>query len=439
MIVSGCQGAVDEPVVSAPVPTEAASSATTNVPVSVTRPDDTEAAEPSTTTIAASTTMPVAPTTTVSEVEDAVEPEADKSDDAEDGVAAESEPVTELPAEPPPLCHELEFDPADAADFQPVDLSYYSPLRASDENYEIVAATSPHPFYASEAAHDRDGYWRVRQEAYEPQTLIIDITDSAGRKVQHSLPLDPPEALPYPLHYAVIPEALIIGPTGWMFAASGITYLRIRELIPGDFDERGQSISYVSDWVWDQPSHETEGLYPTLLVDGGHDAFTCFVSFEDLGITQFDWYRYGTRSMKGYLSPDEYRGLFWHSEWDGTPVRSDLPEFSGACCKLFGLSTGYALTTSGVPGGYGPRAEWPPKLFYSSDGIQWLEIALPSNDLASEGDYRAWVCQVESSGAEVRILEGRDFSIDAWNPCNKTREWTADDDFGNWRLQEPGS
>ena len=103
---------------------------TTAVRVSVSGPTI-EAAEPSTPTVAASTTMPAAPATTAAEAEETVEAEPDKSDEAGDGGAAESESVSEQPGEPPPLCHELEFDPDDAAGFHSVDLSLYSPLRVS--------------------------------------------------------------------------------------------------------------------------------------------------------------------------------------------------------------------------------------------------------------------------------------------------------------------
>ncbi|WP_419554645.1 hypothetical protein [Candidatus Poriferisodalis sp.] len=386
---------------------------------------------------------PEVPATTAAEAEEAVEPEPDEPDEAEDGGAAESESASEQPAEPPPLCHELEFDPDDAAGFGRVDLSYYSALEASDEDFQVVATISPHPFYASAAAHDRDGSRRVHPEAREPQTLVVEITDTEGRTQRHLLPLDPPEVLPDHLHYAVIPEVLIIGPRGWMFAASGITYLSIRELIPGDFDEKGPRSSYVSDWPWPGESpHDIDGLYLYVHTGGNARGLNCFVSFEDLGISQADWYLYGFRTMKGYLVPDEYRGLFWHSEWGGIPVRSDLPESSGECCELFALNEGYALTTNNVAGGYGPRAEWPPKLFYSLDGVQWQEVALPQSDLTlADGVDTAdmWVCSIEATNTGIRIVEGRSLRFDSPAPCDETREWTVDDDFSNWRLQEPGS
>ena len=133
----------------------------------------------------------------------------------------------------------------------------------------------------------------------------------------------------------------------------------------------------------------------------------------------------------------------WYSEWGGTPVRSDLPEFSGACCRLFALSEGFAVTTGQVPGGYWSDPIWPPLLFYSANGTHWRQVELPYNDLydsdSDEDATTAWVCEVESIGNEIRIAEGRNFSMDGYGPCEETREWTADLDFSNWRLREPES
>ena len=463
LMTSSCHSEVDQAVVSGPAPTEAATS-TTTPPVSITSVDGVEVAQPITSTTATNTTKPAVPTTTALELEHAAEPEADdsaeveeadeletdKSDEAEEAVADETESATEQPAEPPPLCHELEFAPADAAGFEDIDLSYYrlQPLVASNEMYELVATIEPHPAYSYSAAWDRDGSYRTREKAYEPQTLIVEITDAAGNTMQRQLALDPPEALPYPLRYAVIPEALVVGPRGWMFAASGITYLNIRELIPGAFEEHGPTISHVSDWYWDEfgrytdeSGHDTDGLF--LLVHTGAVSFTCFVSFEDLGITSTDWRRYGSRSMDGYISHDDYRGLIWYSEWEGGPVRSDLPEFSGECCELFVLNDGYAITTGGVPLGYGPRPYWHPTLFYSPDGTRWQEVALPRSDIDRErdpdSDSGMWICRIESAATAIRIIEGRHFPMHTPDPCEETREWIVDTNFSNWLLQEPAS
>lgn len=463
VFASSCQGGVDEPTASGPVATAAATNAT-SAPASVTSPESIEASEPITSTTATSTTKPAVPTTTALELEEATEPEADdsaeveeadedeadKSDEAEEAVADESESAVEQPAVRLPLCHELEFNPEDAAGFEDIDLSYYrlQPIVASNEMYELVATIEPHPAYSYSAAWDRDGRYRTREVAYEPQTLTVEITDAAGNTMQHQLALDPPEALPYPLRYAVIPEALVMDSRGWMFAASGITYLNVRELVPGAFDEYGPTISHVSDWYWDElgrhtdeSGHDTDGLF--LLVHTGAVNFTCFVSFENLGITSTDWRRYGSRSMDGYISHDDYRGLIWYSEWEGAPVRSDLPEFSGECCELFVLNDGYAITTGGVPLGYGPRPYWHPTLFYSPDGTRWQGVALPRSDIDRERDADSdsgmWICHIESTAAAIRIIEGRYFPVHTPDPCEETREWIVDTNFSNWRLQEPAS
>ena len=454
VFASSCQGGVDEPAASGPVATAAATNET-SAPASVTSPESIEASEPITSTTATSTTKPALPTTTTLELEEAAAPEADdsaeveeadeletdKSDEAEEAVADEAESATEQPAEPPPLCHELEFDPDDAAEFASNDWSIAQPFEASDESHEVTAAFSRYSDYAAAAAHDRDGRYRTRKEAYEPQTVTVHITDSEGRTVQHKLPLDSPEALPYPLHYAVIPEALIIGPRGWVFAASGIVYMNVRELIPGNFDEWAPSIEWVSDLPSREPRqrHETDGLYLSYIVDGGRGWSECFVSFDALGITQADWWRYGTRSMDGYLHVDEYRALIWHAEWDGTPVRSDLPENSGECCELFALSSGYAITTNETLHGYGPRAYWPPSIFYSPDGNQWRRVVLPTSDLPEAEGEGVWVCRFEEVNAAIRIIEGRSLYFDSLGPCEEIREWIADPDFNNWRLLEPES
>ena len=451
-LASSCQRVLNESIISDPVQTEAVID-TTTAPERVTGADGLEAARPSASTVATSMTRPAAPTTTALEAEEAAEPEADdsaeveeadehetdKSGEAEEAVADETESATKQSAEPPPLCHELEFNPDDAAEFETVDLSYYQyqTLTASNENYEIVATVNPHPAYGSHAAHDRNGYYRTRESAYEPQTLTVEITDSAGHTMQHQLALDPPEALPDQLHYAVIPDAIVIGPRGWMFAARGITYMKVRELIPSDFEETGPSIGYVDDWYWHEPRHEIDGLY--FSVHAGASGVDCFVSFVELGISSTDWWIYGKLGPKGYPVPDDYRGLMWYSDWGGTPVRSDLPESSGGCCKLFALNKGYAVITNQVLGGYFPSLEWPPLLFYSSDGTRWQEIELPRNDLDNDVAAPVWVCEVESTGGDVRIIEGRNFSLDGYGPCEETREWTADPDFSNWRLQEPES
>lgn len=464
VIVSGCQGQVDEPAASGPVPTEAANSAT-SAPASTATPVDVEAPTTGTPAAAATTTVPVAPTTTGVEpqevaeaegsaaVEEIAEPEADDSDEVDESDADESASVTEQPVELPPLCNELEFDPDNAAGFDTLDVSPYPPLTASNEDFEVVAAFDPSPVHAAAAAHNRDGTWRIRPEAYEPQIVIIEITDVAGRSTRHHLPLDPPEALPPHLHYAVIPQSLIVGPRGWMLATSGITYMSIRELMPDDFDERGPSLGRVTDRIWDGPNYDADGLYIYFhsggyAADGGRHE-ECFVTFESLGIPYIDWLRHGTRSPKGYLSSDEYRGLIWTSEWGGTPIRSDLPIDSGQCCELFALDTGFALTTSNVPGGYWADLYWPQKLFHTQDGVHWQEVTLPLFDdaLFDDGsdmdcttwngmDCTIWICHVESAGTAVRILEGLSVGPQGPGPCDETREWVTDPDFTNWRLQE---
>lgn len=470
VIASGCQDQADEPVVSGPASTEAAISATT-APASITTSDDVEVSATSTVGATASTTIPVTSTTTrvepqeaaeaeeSDEVEEAAEPEidasdavnesaepeagesneVDESDESEDPDADESEAVNEQPTEPPPLCHEMEFDPDDTAELLSADYSYNPPLTASDNSRVVVATVFPRPNYASAAAHDRDGYYRTRMEAYEPQSLVVTITDSSGLTIQHQLALNPPEPLPHPLHYAVIPEALIIGPQGWMFAASGIVYMNVRELVPGRFDEYGPPILYPDSSYFSGPDHDEDGFYFWLSVGSGSASAYCFVSLEDLGITYDDWFRHGTRSMDGYLGVDEYRGLIWYSEWDGTPIRSDLPESSGECCELFALSEGYAIVTNEIPHGYGPRAYWPPTLFFSSDGIQWQEVAIPTSELPNAEGQSIWVCHFEESDTGIRVIEGRSLYFDSLGPCDETREWATDPDFTSWRLQEPES
>ena len=473
VIVSSCQAQVDEPIASSPVPTEAAISATT-AQASTTTPDDVEAPTASTPTAVASTTAPAVSATTrvepqvaaeaqeSDEAEDAAEPEADPSDAVSESAELETDasheaddaadkpaPLAEPSDELLPLCHELEFGSDDAAEYEPIGSLSYPPHTVSNEDYEVVVTFDPSPTLAAAAAHDRDGHWRVRPEAYEPQTVIVEITEASGGTTRHQLPLDPPEALPHHLYYAVMPEALAIGPRGWMLAMSGVTYLVTREHIPRDFDKRGPSIGGVSDRNWLGSEHDADGLYIYLLSAGytpdGNRHKECFVSFESLGIPGIDWVRHGSRSPKGSLSPDEYRGVIWTSEWSGSPVRSDLPSDSGRCCELFALDTGFALTTSSVPGGYWAEQYWPKKLFHTSDGAHWQQVTLPLFDDGSDRDCTTWndmdctiwICHVDTAGSMVRILEGLDLGPQGPGPCEETHEWIADPDFTNWRLLEP--
>ena len=359
---------------------------------------------------------------------DAVDSEAG-DDEADDH--AEAPPCGEI-AFPADTGEELVGESFDSSADGSLHIGGPDPAPATDGQHKIVALYLP--------SHPRD-----------PRELLIVQTNGDGRAVMHSVRLVPTENLHPLLRSSSVAGEIVVTPERWFIPVTVTTYLDPSQLIPGDVDRRAIDVHDIYEYGREPlqpPGIALDGYYYDADDEGAPVPFKCFVSWAQMGVTSeqfselFSEYAYdlvehesGFTMYGMYHNPGRTSGHILTAPWGEEPVRVQLPINRGNCCTIDVLDTGFVAIPNVVPPG---RYRWPdlaPPVHYSSDGITWEVVDLPTHYVGHQpGEPRwevpIWVCSAESTDSGSVIIREAHFSFDG---CSDFAYWTADGDLTNWR------
>ena len=295
------------------------------------------------------------------------------------------------------------------------------PAPATDGRHKIVALYLPkHP--------------RV------PLELLIVHTDDAGTAAMHSVRLASTDNLHPLLETSSEAGDIVVTPERWFIPVTVTTYLDLSHLVPGDVDHRAIDVHDIYDY-W------RGGQQLGLTLRGYHDsvgderlAFQCFASWDQMGVTSehsAEWYSKYTDGFMGpspYPDIDQIFGYVLTAPWGGEPVRAQLPVNRGRCCKIEILDAGFVAISDVVQAGEHAWPEDAPPVHYSSDGLTWEAVDLPTRYVSYDGgpsfEVPIWICSVHSAEPGVVVREARGIG---WERCSDFAYWTADGDLTNWR------
>lgn len=201
----------------------------------------------------------------------------------------------------------------------------------------------------------------------------------------------------------------------------------IDDLDPYGHRQTGESGVNVKGWI---------GLRPD-----GLEHFDCFITWEELGITAELYDKYGAAQMANKYRPsiDQLSGYIWTARWGEEPVRAELPDSRGRCCRIDVLDSGFVAISQTATSEYSTAAS-APLVHYSRDGVLWEAVVVPTyvysvHELFGPAEVPIWVCSAESTDTGVLVRQAiGDAGPHSWTPlCGDGTYWSADGDLTNWR------
>ena len=284
----------------------------------------------------------------------------------------------------------------------------------------------------------------VSQPGEQDVGLRVTITEG-GTETVHVLQLGASTELPPSVLTWSRSRHIVLAPDRWLIpvtvtAALEDLYVLVRRHLA--LEARNSFIEHLDPWSR-SPAGEggvtVEGW--TSLWPGGSQHFDCFITWEDLGITQqlFDDLGAGQFANKPRVGFEQLSGYIWTARWGEEPVRAELADNRGRCCSIDVLDTGFVAVSQTATTEYDTAAS-APLVHYARDGILWQSVEVPTRvyhfyELFGPAEVPIWVCSAESTDTGVLIRQGIGYSSpQSWTPdCGEATYWSADEDLTNWR------
>jgi len=411
-------------------------------------PERTDSGDNSASPVAAAATIETTPTETptagapetaplASNAQDAPITASDPNDSQTTDNAVTSEQAA-TPTAPPdevdsPLCSEIDLPRSDLATVTPETSDplnipeHLRPQPVSGGNRTIAAE------YVAQADHD-------------DVALKVTITAPGREETVHILPLGASGELHPALSTRSSTWHIVTAPDRWLIPVSVTTELEsLNTLVRGHPNFVSRSLRFDEIWPnWDEHG-DAEDVRVTgwaITPDGGERHFSCDVSWDELGITSELYDTYGRPSMENKYRPriEELSGFIWTARWGEDPVRAELADNRGTCCRIDVLDNGFVAISSTVTSEYSGR-ESAPIVHFSADGVVWDEVVLPTLwyhyvDVFGPAEVPIWVCSVQSTDTGVLIRESLRDSGGTWlldGTCDEGTYWSAEKDLTNWR------
>ncbi len=265
----------------------------------------------------------------------------------------------------------------------------------------------------------------------------------------HSVELSPTGAM-HPLlrtHSSV--GDIVVTSERWFIPVTVTPFLDPSQLIPGDVAR--QVIDVYDIYEYGRGPQQLPGIAlggEYYDADGELAPFKCSVLWSQIGVTSeqfselFSEYAYNIQlhgtdfpTYVGYPNIDQTSGYILTATWGEEPARAQLPDNRGHCCSIEVLDTGFVAISNVVPPGRYRWPEYAPPVHYSSDGLTWEVVDVPTHYVGHQpGEPRwevpIWVCSAESTDSGSAIIREALHSFDG---CSDFAYWTADGDLTNWR------
>ncbi|WP_420624405.1 hypothetical protein [Candidatus Poriferisodalis sp.] len=315
------------------------------------------------------------------------------------------------------------------------------------ESFDSSSGGSPHagvpdPAPVSDGRHKIAALYLPRHPS-DPQELLIVHTNDEGTAAVHTVRLGATESLHPLLRTSSDVGDIVVTPERWFIPVTVMTHLDPRQLIPGDIDLRAVEVHNIDDH-WSE-LQRLPGLTLVGYYEGAEDErlpFKCFASWEQMGVTSelfselYFKYGYNIMSAGPYPRIDQMFGYILTAQWGEEPVRTELPGNRGPCCKIDVLDTGFVAISGVIPSRQGYWPENAPPVHFSSDGLVWEAVEVPTRYFMYDGEPRweipIWVCSAESAEAGGVIIR-QDHGSWTHRDCSRATYWTADGDLTNWR------
>ena len=284
----------------------------------------------------------------------------------------------------------------------------------------------------------------VSQPGEQDVALKVMITEGNTETV-HVLPMGASAELPPSVRTWSRSRHIVLAPDRWLIpvtvtAALEDLYVLVRRHLA--LEARNSFIEHLDPWSR-SPAGEggvtVEGW--TSLRPDGSQHFDCFITWEDLGITQqlFDDLGAGQFANKPRVGFEQLSGYIWTARWGEEPVRAELADNRGRCCSIDVLDTGFVAVSQTATTEYDTAAS-APLVHYARDGILWQSVEVPTRvyhfyELFGPAEVPIWVCSAESTDTGVLIRQGiGDSGPQSWTPdCGDATYWSADGNLTNWR------
>ena len=333
----------------------------------------------------------------------------------------------------PPLCSETDLprDERDAVapvEKAPIDIPEWQRPQPVSEGNRTVAAD-----YVA-LADDEDG------------ALQVTITAPSGKQTVHMLPLGSSTELHPSLTEWSRTERIVVAPDRWLIPVTTWTNLEYLDVLvrrhPA-IERRPVRINRVDDWPHPQTGESGVMVEGSIgLSPDGVEQFDCFIPWEESGTTEELWNKYGQyqRSNKPRFGLEQLSGYIWTARWGEEPVRAALADNRGTCCRIDVLDNGFVAISSIVTSEYSTAAS-APLVHYSTDGIEWDAVVLPTwlyafHEVFGPAEVPIWVCSVQSTDTGLLIRQAAEAPGSSWpfTPgCGEGTHWSADKDWTNWR------
>lgn len=334
----------------------------------------------------------------------------------------------------PPLCSETDL-PRDERDaVAPVEIF----SNAVPEGQSLQPVSDGNRTVAAEyvaLAGDDDG------------ALQVTITAPAGKQTVHVLPLGASTELHPSLHEWSSAERIVLAPDRWLIPITtwtNLEYLHVLVRRHPSIEGRDVQIPWLGIQTQSHPRTGVQGV----MVEGsirlspdGVEPFACFMPWEESGTTEELWLRYGQyqRGNKPRFGLEQLSGYIWTARWGEEPVRAELADNRGTCCRIDVLDEGFVAISSLVTSEYNTPAS-APLVHYSTDGVEWGAVVLPTyvsdlGEVFGPAEVPIWVCSVQSTDTGVLVREAAgDLSSGYFTPgCGEGTYWSAEKDWTNWR------
>lgn len=297
------------------------------------------------------------------------------------------------------------------------------------------------------------------QGASNSAAIRIFQSDGSAMSVVHTVPSMSSAQAPPWLNTSVRVQNIVVTAERWLMPVTETSRVQFSHFLPGDIAHDAISVYAV------RPSVRGVDRLHGLTFSGSYSeseldpvGFDCFWPWERMSVTPKALALTARQMELG----DDVRLISDYiltARWGEAPTRTKEPGWAHGCCDIRVVDAGLVAIAHGVPPWYPERydvcpyaSDCYPVLHYSSDGLTWRVVDLPtryvgSNPYSGHDDFELpiWVCSVESTATSVVIREAIEFD-DAWwlyngygddypglDVCNEVTYWTADGDLTNWR------
>ena len=333
----------------------------------------------------------------------------------------------------PPLCSDTDLPRDERATVAPVEEApidipeWQRPQPVSDGNHTVAAE------YVA-LADDQDG------------ALQVTITAPRGQQTVHVLPLGANTELHPSLYQWSRTERIVLSPAGWLIPVTTWTNLEDLDVLirrhPA-IEGRGVWIDSVHDWPHPQTGEDGVTVQGSIgLSPDGVEHFDCFIPWEESGTAEDLYYTYGQYQManKPRFGLEHLSGYIWTGRWGEEPVRAELADNRGKCCRIDMLDEGFVAISSLVTSEYSTAAS-APLVHYSTDGIEWDTVVLPTyvygfHEVFGPAEVPIWVCSVQSTDTGLLVRQAAEAPGSSWTftpGCGEGTYWSVDKDWTNWR------